>query len=101
MLRYSKFLLRRVAYVPWLLVAGLVLGGAEEAAAQTTLNLSTYAAVAQEGEFVQFQVFLSPPVAGTQTLEVDFTTESPDRRDQRRDRCRLHDDVGYADFLCG
>ena len=76
MLHYTKFLLRRVAYVPWLLVAGLVLGGAGKAVAQTTtLNLSTYAAVAQEGEFVQFQVFLSPPVAGTQTLEVDFTTE--------------------------
>ena len=75
MLSYTKFLLRRVAYVPWLLVAGLVLGGAGEVVAQRTLNLSTYAAVAQEGEFVQFQVFLSPPVDGTQTLEVDFTTE--------------------------
>ena len=35
MLRYSKFLLRRLAYVPWLLAVGLVLGGAEEAVAQT------------------------------------------------------------------
>ena len=49
MLLYTKFLLRRVAYVPWLLVAGLVLGGAEEAAAQTTLSLNVYDAVAQEG----------------------------------------------------
>ena len=39
MLRYSKFLLRRLAYVPWLLAVGLVLGGAEEAVAQSALTV--------------------------------------------------------------
>ena len=69
MLRYSKFLLRRVAYVPWLLVAGLVLGGAEEAAAQT---LTVYNGVIEEGGLVPFTVALSP--AHTEMVTVPYET---------------------------
>ena len=71
MLRYSKFLLRRVAYVPWLLAAGLVLGGAEEAAAQA-LTVTGYNAVAKEGEFAAFTVALSP--TSQNTVTVPYTT---------------------------
>ena len=47
MLRYSKLLLRRLAYVPWLLAVGLVLGGAEEAVAQALTVYDAY--VIEEG----------------------------------------------------
>ena len=37
---HAKLLIRRLAYVPWLLAAGLVLGWAGEAAAQQVINLT-------------------------------------------------------------
>ena len=57
MLSYTNLLLRRLAYVPWLMVAGLVLGGAEKAAAQT---IRVYNAVATEGQLLEFTVAMSP-----------------------------------------
>ena len=69
MLRYSKLLLRRLAYVPWLLAVGLVLGGAEEAAAQAPLTV--YDAVIEEGGLVPFTVALSP--ADDEMVTVTYT----------------------------
>ena len=37
---HTKLLIRRLAYVPWLLAFGLVLGWAGEAQAQQTIKLS-------------------------------------------------------------
>ena len=68
MLRYSKFLLRRLAYVPWLLAVGLVLGGAEEAAAQTPV-LTVYPGYASEGSIMEFTVVLSPQSTETVTVQ--------------------------------
>ena len=67
MLRYSKFLLRRLAYVPWLLAVGLVLGGAEEAVAQA---LTVYPGYALEGSIMEFTVALSPPSTETVTVRL-------------------------------
>ena len=77
MLRYSKFLLRRVAYVPWLLAAGLVLGRAEEAAAQA---LTVYPAYALEGSIMEFTVVLSPQPTENVTVRWDanVTTSGAD-----------------------
>ena len=66
MLRYSKFLLRRLAYVPWLLAVGLVLGGAEEAVAQSALTV--YPGFALEGSIMEFTVVLSPQSTETVTV---------------------------------
>ena len=68
MLRYSKFLLRRLAHVPWLLAVGLVLGRAEEAAAQA---LTVYPAYALEGSIMEFTVVLSPQPTETVTVRWD------------------------------
>ena len=40
MIHHTKLFVRRLAYTPWLLVAGLVLGWAGEAAAQLTVSVS-------------------------------------------------------------
>ena len=69
MLRYSKFLLRRLACVPWLLAVGLVLGGAEEAMAQA---LVVYDDAEEEGGLLAFTVALSP--ADDEIVTVEYTT---------------------------
>ncbi|MDE2807746.1 MAG: hypothetical protein OXN90_04945, partial [Gemmatimonadota bacterium] len=68
MLRYSKLLLRRLAYVPWLLAVGLVLGGAEEAVAQQIYVLPASEA---EGSDVVFTVSMTQ--ASTQAVRVNYT----------------------------
>ncbi|MDE2737869.1 MAG: putative Ig domain-containing protein [Gemmatimonadota bacterium] len=81
MLRYSKFLLRRLAYVPWLLAVGLVLGGAEEAEAQT---LTVYPGYALEGSIMEFTVALAPQQ--TETVTVSYATaEIADQADAGTD----------------
>ena len=70
MLRYSKFLLRRLAYVPWLLAVGLVLGGGEEAVAQQRQVYVTYQSAA-EGTPVVFTVNMTQ--SHTQAVLVNYT----------------------------
>ncbi len=86
MLRYSKFLLRRLAYAPWLLAVGLVLGGAEEAVAQQPQIYVTYASATEDSDvnftvnmtttseqavLVNYTVTVEP--GDTATLGTDFT----------------------------
>ena len=57
MIHHTKLFVRRLAYTPWLLVAGLVLGWTGEAAAQLTVSVSDTGA--REGESMAFEVILS------------------------------------------
>ncbi|MDE2733441.1 MAG: fibronectin type III domain-containing protein [Gemmatimonadota bacterium] len=63
--------MRRLAYTPWLLVAGLVLGWAGEAVAQLTVSVSSTAA--REGETMTFEVILSSAVSGDDVVTVDYS----------------------------
>ena len=47
---HTKLLIRRLAYVPWLLAFGLVLGWAGEAAAQIAITLDTQSVREEAGE---------------------------------------------------
>ncbi|MCY4604357.1 MAG: putative Ig domain-containing protein [Gemmatimonadetes bacterium] len=69
MIHHTKLFVRRLAYTPWLLVAGLVLGWAGEAAAQT---ISVENTGATEGRPMTFQVILSTGVSGNATVTVDY-----------------------------
>ncbi|MCY3667679.1 MAG: putative Ig domain-containing protein [Gemmatimonadetes bacterium] len=75
MLRYSKFLLRRLACVPWLLAVGLVLGGAEEAVAQQTYVTN---ANANEGSDVVFTVRMTQTSAQDVLVNYTVTVEDDD-----------------------
>ena len=71
MIHHTKLFVRRLAYTPWLLVAGLVLGWAGEAAAQPTVSVSSTGA--REGETMTFEVFLSSAVSGDDEVTVDYS----------------------------
>ena len=71
MIHHTKLFVRRLAYTPWLLVAGLVLGWAGEAAAQLTVSVSSTGA--REGETMTFEVFLNAAVSGDNEVTVDYT----------------------------
>ncbi|MDE2732886.1 MAG: putative Ig domain-containing protein [Gemmatimonadota bacterium] len=71
MIHHTKLFVRRLAYTPWLLVAGLVLGWAGEAAAQLTVSVSSTGA--REGETMTFDVFLSSAVSGDNKVTVDYS----------------------------
>ena len=73
MIHHMKLFVRRLAYTPWLLMVGLVLGWAGEAAAQTLPTVSVSSTGASEGETIRFQVFLSPPVSGDDEVTVDYS----------------------------
>ena len=57
MIHHAKLFGRRLAYTPWLLAAGLVLGWAGAAAAEPTVKVSSTAAA--EGQAMTFEVYLS------------------------------------------
>ena len=70
---HTKLLIRRLAYVPWLLAAGLVLGWAGEAAAQQVVTLKVSPSKVREdaGETnitVTAKVSADAPAAQTVTL---------------------------------
>ena len=67
----TKLFMRRLMYAPWLLAAGLVLGGAGEAGAQ---QVSVANANGEEGNPVLFTVTLSPASSQTVTVEYDTGT---------------------------
>ena len=71
MIHHAKLFVRRLAYTPWLLVAGLVLGWAGAAAAQPEVKVSSTGA--REGETIKFQVFLSSAVSGDDEVTVDYS----------------------------
>ena len=71
MIHHTKLFVRRLAYTPWLLVAGLVLGWAGEAVAQLTVSVSSTAA--REGETMTFEVILSSAVSGDDVVTVDYS----------------------------
>ena len=72
MIHHTKLFVRRLAYTPWLLVAGLVLGWAGEAVAQLTVSISDTGA--REGETMTFEVFLNTALSGDdEDVTVDYT----------------------------
>ena len=71
MIHHTKLFVRRLAYTPWLLVAGLVLGWTGEAAAQLTVSVSDTGA--REGETMAFEVILSAAVSGDAEVTVDYS----------------------------
>ena len=75
MIHHTKLFVRRLAYTPWLLVAGLVLGWAGAAVAQDTNGLSVADASAQEDANVVFTVTSSAPVDEDVTVRYVVRTE--------------------------
>ena len=71
MIHHTKLFMRRLAYTPWLLVAGLVVGWAGEAVAQPEVKVSSTGA--REGETMTFEVFLSSAVSGEDEVTVDYS----------------------------
>ena len=70
MIHHTKLFVRRLAYLPWLLTAGLVLGWTGEAAAQE-VTMSVFDGSATEGEPVSFTVTLSSLV--DEEVTVDYS----------------------------
>ena len=73
MIHHTKLLVRRLAYTPWLLVAGLVLGWAGAAVAQTLPTVSVSSTGEQESKTIKFQVLLSSVVSGEDVVTVDYS----------------------------
>ena len=77
MIHHTKLFVRRLAYLPWLLTAGLVLGWTGEAAAQVALEAVD--ANATEGSPLSFTVTLSGP--SSEEITVDFSVTGGDPAD--------------------
>ena len=71
MIHHTKLFARRLAYTPWLLVAGLVVGWAGAAVAQPEVKVSSTGAI--EGNTMTFEVFLSSVVSGEDVVTVDYS----------------------------
>ena len=66
MIHDTKLFVRRLAYMPWLLAVGLVLGWTGEAAAQDADVIDRGCdRILQRVSNVTFTVVLSPPLTGT------------------------------------
>ena len=88
MLHDTKLFVRRLAYMPWLLAVGLVLGWTGEAAAQVLNALNSAVTEQTGGSTLDFTVTLNPPntddevtvdyrvTGGTAVAGVDFTAVS-------------------------
>ncbi|MDE2811448.1 MAG: hypothetical protein OXM01_00355, partial [Gemmatimonadota bacterium] len=72
MIHDTKLFVRRLAYMPWLLAVGLVLGWTGEAAAQDPPTLLISDGTGAEGATVTFTLVVSPPLTG-ETVDGTFT----------------------------
>ena len=90
---HTKLLIRRLAYVPWLLAAGLVLGWAGEAQAQATaitlsLDAKTKAGV-REDVTAPYTITAKAKIAADAPADINVTLSMPDAQTGINDRFRL------------
>ena len=77
MIHHAKLFVRRLAYTPWLLAAGLVLGWAGAAAAQTPV-VKVSSTGAAEGHAMTFEVSLSALPADAVTVDYSLSASTTD-----------------------
>ena len=86
---HTKLLIRRLAYVPWLLAAGLVLGWAGEAAAQTAVTLTLDKKTVREDASSPVTITAKAKVAADAAAAINVTLSLPADQVGLNDRFRI------------
>ena len=87
---HTKLLIRRLAYVPWLLAAGLVLGWVGEAAAQTAITLELDKKKVREDVTAPYTITATAKVAADASADINVNLRLDANQTGLNDRFRIN-----------